>query len=342
MNYKVGLITVYFGNIPAFFEPFLCSCGWNPEFDFIVFCDHEIPYSVPDNVQVIHITQRGFINLVNKKLEVHLPNIRPYKNCDFKPAFGAIFENYLAEYDFWGFCDSDLVLGNLSEFIKDEMLEKYEKLFTYGHLALIKNNKECTLMFRKNTVNSNNFETVIKTDKNLIFDEENGITEKFVDCGRPVYTRRICCDGCMDVSRFRINSKMKHKIIQPGNPYWKNNEKKNYKYQAFCVDCGKTYKVYFNNAYDKQVKKVDYGYIHKLELSGRLDLGSRYLIAKEVFLENDDFFTKLDSGKLSPKDISNIITARSLQEWWGDFILYFITLLRRMKWRMIGWIRNIR
>ena len=38
---------------------------------------------------------------------------RPYKLCDFKPAYGFIFGEYLKEYDYWGHCDIDIVWGDL-------------------------------------------------------------------------------------------------------------------------------------------------------------------------------------------------------------------------------------
>ena len=40
---------------------------------------------------------------------------RPYKLCDFRPAFGEIFADELAGYDFWGHSDLDLIFGQIRE-----------------------------------------------------------------------------------------------------------------------------------------------------------------------------------------------------------------------------------
>ena len=48
----------------------------------------------------------------------------PYDLCDFKVAYGEIFQEYLEPYDFWGFCDCDLIYGDIRHFLTEELLEK--------------------------------------------------------------------------------------------------------------------------------------------------------------------------------------------------------------------------
>ena len=38
-----------------------------------------------------------------------------YKLTDFKPAYGEIFQDYIIQYDFWGFTDIDLIYGDSNE-----------------------------------------------------------------------------------------------------------------------------------------------------------------------------------------------------------------------------------
>jgi hypothetical protein len=40
---------------------------------------------------------------------------RPYKLCDFRPAFGEIFAEELAGFDFWGHSDLDLIFGQIRD-----------------------------------------------------------------------------------------------------------------------------------------------------------------------------------------------------------------------------------
>jgi hypothetical protein len=45
----------------------------------------------------------------------------------------------LKEYDFWGFCDVDLIWGNLAHFITHDVLKNYDRIYSRGHLELFRN-----------------------------------------------------------------------------------------------------------------------------------------------------------------------------------------------------------
>lgn len=42
--------------------------------------------------------------------------------AEYKPAFGSIFARYLKKYTHWGYCDLDMVLGNLPLFLEHDEL----------------------------------------------------------------------------------------------------------------------------------------------------------------------------------------------------------------------------
>ena len=46
--------------------------------------------------------------------------------AEYKPAFGVVFEDFLTGYSHWGYCDLDMVLGNLPFFIEAEELTNYD------------------------------------------------------------------------------------------------------------------------------------------------------------------------------------------------------------------------
>ena len=72
--------------------------------------------------------------MAEKKLGFHVSLDQSYKLCDFKPAYGFLFEEYLQGYQFWGHCDIDTIMGNLSKLLTDELLNQYDKLFCMGHM----------------------------------------------------------------------------------------------------------------------------------------------------------------------------------------------------------------
>ena len=64
----------------------------------------------------------------------------PYSLCKYRVVYHELFKENISGFDFWGFCDCDLIFGNLRYFITDEILDKYDKISWRGHLTLFKNN----------------------------------------------------------------------------------------------------------------------------------------------------------------------------------------------------------
>ena len=99
--YKICIIGIYFGKFPSYFNLWLTSCAYNNSIDFLVITDQYID-NLPANVKVINMSFYDFRNLVQSKFDFKISLERPYKICDFKPAFGIICDNFLHGYDFWG------------------------------------------------------------------------------------------------------------------------------------------------------------------------------------------------------------------------------------------------
>jgi len=50
-----------------------------------------------------------------------------------QPAFGSIFSNYLKHYTHWGYCDLDMLIGNLPMFIERSELSDFDIVtYTFG------------------------------------------------------------------------------------------------------------------------------------------------------------------------------------------------------------------
>ena len=61
-----------------------------------------------------------------------------YKIVDYKPLYGCIFHEYLKDYSHWGYCDSDVIFGDLSKYLTDERLNTYDRIYQHGHLCIYK------------------------------------------------------------------------------------------------------------------------------------------------------------------------------------------------------------
>lgn len=170
---KIVLIVPYFGKFPNYFPLFLRTCSNNPTINWMIFTDIEGDYVYPENVQHIQMSFTELRERIQSKFEFPISLNAPYKLCDYKPAYGYIFEEYLKGYDFWGYCDIDLLFGDLQKFLPDEMLNDYDKIGFMGHLSLYRNNEEMRTAFQKEIDGAARYRQVFSTDGICVFDEWN-------------------------------------------------------------------------------------------------------------------------------------------------------------------------
>uniref|UniRef100_A0A7S2CVX3 Uncharacterized protein n=1 Tax=Haptolina brevifila TaxID=156173 RepID=A0A7S2CVX3_9EUKA len=53
--------------------------------------------------------------------------------AEYKPTFGSIFASYLKTYTHWGYCDLDMVIGNLPLFLEESELREYDLVsYSFG------------------------------------------------------------------------------------------------------------------------------------------------------------------------------------------------------------------
>lgn len=189
---KIKIINCYFGKLPATFELWLYSCSRNTAFDFLIVTDQIIKLAY-DNVEILKIDFDDLKKLIKTKIPLEVNLVRPYKLCDFKILYGIIFEDFLSGYDFWGYCDNDMIFGNLEKYFTDEILEKYLKILYLGHLSLYKNIEEInSLPLKENTVVD--WKKVYSTDAIFGVDEDQGIYQIYLKDNIPVYNQRIFFD----------------------------------------------------------------------------------------------------------------------------------------------------
>ena len=146
------------GTSPATFPPwfnfYLLTCSRNSEFEWIFFSDSdEFPSSAPANVIHHKISKPDFTKLVFNQTHIALPTACiPNRLCDLRPAYGSIFSEFLSA-PMWGHCDVDVFWGNLSSFVKDRYIEKFDILTSRGHsmsghVSLFKNLKDNSFYYK--------------------------------------------------------------------------------------------------------------------------------------------------------------------------------------------------
>lgn len=172
---KIAFVVPYFGKFPNYFELWEHSAAYNKDIDFLVFTN-----SPRENKYAnIHYIQMELDEIVNRirlivQFKPMLPN--PYKIVDYKPMYGCIFKDYLENYSHWGYCDSDVIFGNLSFFITEELLKNYDRIYQHGHMCIYKNTEEVNFRWKtKHNLISYNYIEVFKVRGVKMFDERGGM-----------------------------------------------------------------------------------------------------------------------------------------------------------------------
>lgn len=153
MNNSCVLIP-YFGHWPSFFNIYLKSCSYNQELDFLFFTDITPPDVVPNNVKFFSMSLQEIRALFSKKLGFAVNLNQPYKLCDLRPAFGLAFEGYIKNYEYWGYGDIDLVLGDVNSFLKEIHINNCDiislrKEWCSGSFSILKNTPKVNTLFMK-------------------------------------------------------------------------------------------------------------------------------------------------------------------------------------------------
>jgi hypothetical protein len=177
---KIIFIVPYFGKLPNYFSLWLKSCEFNQSIDWVLFIDDEQQFNYPKNVKVSYCQFDDIKQIFQQKIGDDIELKTPYQLCEFRISFGYVFDNLIKGYDFWGYCDVDVLWGNLRKFFTDDVLENYDKIGWRGHLTLFKNNKEINSIFKR-TVNGIDWWAIASknaTNFPLAFDE-GGISYYF-------------------------------------------------------------------------------------------------------------------------------------------------------------------
>lgn len=176
-SYKTCLLILpFFGRFNEYFQLWLTSVRNNPTIDFLIITDNHSIEKYPNNVRVVYMSFEELKQLFQNHFDFTITLDNPYKLCDYKPAYGIIFQKYLVGYDFWGHCDCDLIFGNIRRFITNDILSYYDRILTLGHLCVYRNTIEVNKMFMKKIDGVRFYKDVYQSVRIHCFDEYCGAT----------------------------------------------------------------------------------------------------------------------------------------------------------------------
>lgn len=210
MSAEIALVIPWFGKFPSSMPLWLNSCQYNQEFDFLLFTDDHSELDFPANVKLVYLSFSEFRTLVQKNFSFPVSLERPYKCCDFRPAYGEILSEYLKDYSFWGHCDLDVIFGNLSHYVTDSILSENDRLYSSGHFTLYRNTPEVNAWYKTlDPLGCMNWKTVFTSSENCAFDEYaewhgGGMSEIIRRNGKRFYDSVDFADIHANLSPFRV------------------------------------------------------------------------------------------------------------------------------------------
>jgi len=137
------MLMPYFGRWPEWIDIYFETCAWNAAIDFEFFTDCGPPAeTLPPNVRIHPMTLGDFNQRFRDFFPEHVGAPNPYKLCDLRPAFGAMFRDLIAHSPFFGWGDLDVVYGGLAHSLTDEMrradVVSFNRDHLSGHLTLVR------------------------------------------------------------------------------------------------------------------------------------------------------------------------------------------------------------
>lgn len=305
---SICYIVLYYGKLPTLMPVWVESCRNNPTINWLLYTDDRTNYNYPDNITVKYGTFEDMVKKIQNKFEFEIKIPTAYRLCDFKVAYGYIFEDEISQYDYWGYCDLDMVFGRIRGFLSEEILDAYERIGFLGHSTIYKNTYEINRAFMILVNGEELYKNIFSCGdtQNHFFDE------KWMDIicdsiGLKTFRKTIYADIIPWAWKFRI-----------GHANAKEKEKN--EHRIFLWDDGKLY----SYAIDKKRNLVvdEFMYIHLLKRNMKIPSIrklERYLIVP---------------NKLMPYSQS---VNRALVYWYSfnNMLIYWLDVVER-KWRRLS------
>lgn len=169
---SICFIVPYMGKLPNNFQLWLLGCKKNPTINWIVITDDHTQYDYPCNVVVEYMTYENLKNIIQSLYDFQIDLSRPWRLALLKPAYGEIFQKLLNGYDFWGYCDVDMMFGNLRKYLTEDLLGKYKRLGCIGYMQLYKNDKNVNTRYRVLVPHKQSYVDVFSGKSDSSFDEK--------------------------------------------------------------------------------------------------------------------------------------------------------------------------
>jgi hypothetical protein len=204
---SIRLVVPHFGQRPAYFPLVVRSMAANPDVSWLLLTEQPVA-DAPPNVAVQLCAFDDLAKRIQGFFDFEISLARPYKLCDFRPAFGEIFADELAGYDFWGHSDLDVIFGRIREHLPAAAF-RADKILFNGNFGLYRNNATTAGWYR-HEVGKVSYRDAMTNPAAMHFDEWAGIYYIVEDLGAPAWHEDVIFD--ISFRRYRTRT-----VASPGH-----------------------------------------------------------------------------------------------------------------------------
>ena len=274
---SILIIVPYFGKFNNYFDLFLKSIEYNETIDFLIITDDRRKFNYPKNCKVVYSTFKKEAKKITSYFDFEAKCENTYKLCDYRPFLGEIYKEYSKNYDFWGWCDIDIIFGNIRKFATNDLLTYCDKLYIHGHFSLIKNNGYVNNLLLNSPIYDDVWhckEAFLIADHICFYDEFNGSVPTLYRLGAKIYSN-ICDIANIDYSYFPFY------LCQWDHYTLFKNQKLIFQFKH-----GQLLGI------SEAMKQKEFLYIHlqKRELENNVSNSDSFMILPNKFLDLDDNF----------------------------------------------------
>jgi len=270
---RICVLLAYFGRLPDTFPLWLLSVSRCPEIKWVLVTDDVTPLEYPANVIVVPMTWSDLCTRVRSRIDIGRPVKldNAWDLCALKPAYAEIFAEWFAGCDWWGYCDPDVIFGNVGSFLSPAVLDAHDKILWLGHLSLLRNTPELTGGFRLPTATGEVLFRDAFSGGVLCFDEI-AFNDILQTAGRHIWRDRVFADFRHRSFLFRDLDRSHPRCSAGGR-------------QVFTWEDGTLLRHYLDDA-DGRLKREPLMYIHFCRRPMRSELPAGSLPARFAMVPN--------------------------------------------------------
>ena len=143
--------------LPNWLDKFIDRVLANPNLNFCCITDQKHPES-QERINFFDEKIKDYVLKVQKLTgELISDKSGGIASVDLRPLISCAYPNLVEDYEFWGWCDLDIVIGNISSFINQSILDKWDIFTTrrnpieesiYGAFTIVRNCEEINQLWR--------------------------------------------------------------------------------------------------------------------------------------------------------------------------------------------------